>query len=192
MRECNGMPVREIAKVHNPPAAQLWVRICIAIKAGRKASATNLIILRIAQRNHTAPDICLLSLFPERFYTQYEVSNATSAVLCRVSLSQVICSICFQDTKVCVPVSLLSCIPKSTPCFSLSTCLCSCAPPRTLVLLSDYLCGQGEPFVLDESYLYNPLSGERGYLRQVSVYLHLSWCSWMGEKKYLRQFKGSK
>lgn len=111
MRECNGMPVRRVAKAHNPPAAQLWVRVCIAIKAGRKASGTNLIILRIAQRNHTAPDICLLSLFSERFYTQYEVSNATSAVLCRVSISQVICSIClpgYQSLCSCVLVILHS------------------------------------------------------------------------------------
>lgn len=94
MRECDEMPIRAIAKVHNPAAAQLWVRICMDIKAGRKASGTNLIILRIAQRNHTAPDNCLLSLLPETFYVQYEVSNAISAVLYRVSLSQVIHSIC--------------------------------------------------------------------------------------------------
>lgn len=70
---------RVVAKVHNPPAAQLWVRICIAIKAGRKAPGTILIILRITQRNHTIPDICLLSLFSEMFYIQYEVPNAISA-----------------------------------------------------------------------------------------------------------------
>lgn len=90
----------------------------------------------------------------------------------------------FQSTKICVSVSLLSSFPNPRLAFffGLSPCLCSCAPSRTLVLLSDYLCGQGEPFVLDESYLYNPLSGERGYLWQVSVYLHLTWYSWMGEK----------
>lgn len=94
MRECNEMPVRVIAKVHNPPAAQLWVRICIAIKAGRKASGANLITLRTAQRNRTAPDIYLLSLFSQTFYIQHEASSATSAILYRVSLSQVIYSIC--------------------------------------------------------------------------------------------------
>lgn len=94
MKECNKMPIRVIAKVHDPPAAQLWVRICMDIKAGRKASGTNLIILRIAQRNHTASGICLLSLFPETFYIQYELPNAISAILYRVSLSQVIHSIC--------------------------------------------------------------------------------------------------
>lgn len=174
-RECNGMPITVVAKVHNPPAAQLWVRIYVTIKAGRKASGTNLIILRIAQRNHTVPDICLLSLFSEMFYIQYEVPNAVSAILYRVNLSQVIYSICLPGyPSLCC---LLSCISKSTHCFFLCTFLCSCAPSRTLVLLSEYLCGQSEPFVLDESYLYNPLSGERGYLRQVSACLHLNWYS---------------
>lgn len=94
LRECDEMPVRVTAKVHNPAAAQLWVSICMDIKGGRKTSGTNVTILRIAQRNHTAPDICLLSLFPETFYIQYEVSNAISAILYRASLSQVIHSIC--------------------------------------------------------------------------------------------------
>lgn len=94
MRKCNEMPIRVIAKVHNPPAPQLWMRICVDIKPGRKGSGTNLIILQIAQRNHTAPDICLLSLFPETFYIQDEVPNTISAILYRVSLSQVIYSIC--------------------------------------------------------------------------------------------------
>lgn len=111
------MPVRGIARVHNPPAAQLWVRICMAIKAGGKASGTNLIILRIAQRNHTAPDICLLSLFSGRFYTQYELSNAVSALLYRVSLSQVICSFCLPEYQNLCQCVLVIFIPKSTPCF---------------------------------------------------------------------------
>lgn len=80
MREYNEMPVSVIAKAHNSPAAQPWVRICTAVKAERKASGTNLIVRRIVQKNQTAPEICLLCSFSQTFYVQYEVSNAISAI----------------------------------------------------------------------------------------------------------------
>lgn len=50
MREYNKTPVSVIAKVRNSPAAQLRVRISIAIKAERRASGTNLITHRILER----------------------------------------------------------------------------------------------------------------------------------------------
>lgn len=53
MREYNETPVSVIAKVRNWPAAQLWARIYIDIKAERRASGTNLIIHRIVKQPPT-------------------------------------------------------------------------------------------------------------------------------------------
>lgn len=55
MREYNKTPVSVIAKLHNSPAAQLWVRISIAIKAERRASGTNSITHRIVGREIKHP-----------------------------------------------------------------------------------------------------------------------------------------
>jgi len=78
MRDCNETLVSLIAKVHNSPTAQPWVKICIAVKAEKRASGTNLILHRIVQRNPTAPTFVSHACFLRPF--MFEASNAMSAI----------------------------------------------------------------------------------------------------------------